>query len=208
MKRILLMCVLLCANACADVDTWEGHWISGLNHHKANDFNQAIYKFTLAIDAIQNENENEQSHIFIFIDRAKAHMQKREWHKAIQDLNIAINCPTILKKDLCEAVKFRWCCHSMVDNKEKGLEDYDLYNSLDPSLPKYEYTKKHQIVRHISSWDKKDKEMIYDMWITLGLCSNLSDIHEYEDVIIVDLKKDALTSCPCPCEQEPDGVEQ
>ncbi len=180
-----------------DKDVWENHWIKGLEHEKKEQYSLADKEYSIAID--MTNHEADENHIFIRVNRAQNHLTNHEYYKAIEEANMVIDSPNTLTKDRIEALIIRSRCYISLEMFSKFQEDYIWYTALDPNTAKFEYTDKYQIVRHMTHMSDHDYEMLYDKWLKMRLCDDISKIKRYDDVIIVELRKNVF---PCACQEE------
>jgi tetratricopeptide (TPR) repeat protein len=198
MKSIFLGILLLMLSSSAfPCDTWDIHWVNGLEFVELEKFSEAENEFTKCIKLI--ENEKSEHHTFVYLERAKLYIHQQLWYKALEDLNIVLDCPVLMKKDRIDALQLRIQTFSMLGNVNKMIEDYTEHASINPYMPKTEFTDKYIILRHCMLMKDTDWEIVEGIWIHMGLCEDREDIQRYGDDIVIIKKKQ---KCLCACQQQ------
>ncbi len=176
-------------------DTWSNHWVNGLKLHENGKYYDATIEFTQAIE--MTKNEQDESHIFLRTSRARNFLQLEQFYKALEDIYFVIDCPTISKKNLIDAVEVRMRAYAGLKMINKFEEDYIWYQSLNPFFPVIEYTEKYVIIHNCDSLGatQVQKDLVYGLFIASGFCVDKSKIVHYGDVIIIE--REANLDCPC-----------
>jgi tetratricopeptide (TPR) repeat protein len=185
-------------SACED---WSHHYVKGAQFYQNKQYEIADIAFSEAVNLTKNEKD--ESHIFIRINRAKNFLQLDECYKALEDINEVIDCPSLSKKDLINALEIRMRAYAGLEMHSRFNEDYIWYKSVNPNMPIFEYTEKFIVIRHCETMEKNDQEILYGLFVASGLCEDVSKITQLDDLIIIERNNKEGYRCPCgPCNTE------
>ncbi len=192
MRKILTLLIATTAITASAYAGWQEHWINAIQQQAEKNYVEAEDQFTSAIKLIENDKEELNRHVYT--DRAMLYFEQERYYDALADLNLALDCPNLVRQDKIDALNLRSVTYLKLDMQWKSQEDYIEYAKLDPNMPLVDFCDQYLVIRHCPT--RQDGiDALTDFFVRAKMCEK-GDIKIYDNnVLIVKLKKACCTQC-------------
>lgn len=192
MKNLLLLilCFVSLSNSYAEENTWQEHWISGLECLEQSQYDKAQKFFSVAVNRM-SEAELEQNPS-VLMNLAQVDFNLKNYDDSIKHCKFLLNLEIISDQE--KLLLGSMIVSSLVQiGKEVEAQDaYMEYIAKSTLMLRHHFGKNKIIVSHIPDCEnfKKSTKRLY----VKKFCETEENLHDYGNIWVIDIKK------KCECE--------